>query len=269
MISFTGISTKQTAEGIAHKGSNRLHAVSVAALAIFTKVFDKVLASGTLFAASPLFLLIALAIKLNTKGGIFYSGTRLGKGKKEFTLYKFRTLPADFQQRNGARLVSSNDSLSPFFRFLRDSRLDELPQLWNVLRGDMNFVGPRPERLEVYEEKCQYIKNYDLRFEVRPGLIGYTQLFTPHGTPKRMRVLIDNRFIRKQRTQSFDPLCLYALPLLLKNALVRAYSTVRSIALARIYRQCNDERREERAGHKNASVFFVTESLGEKKKIWW
>jgi lipopolysaccharide/colanic/teichoic acid biosynthesis glycosyltransferase len=236
------------------------------AVTTFSRVFDKLLALWLLIITSPLFLLIPLAVKASSRGTVFYSGTRLGKGKKTFMMYKFRTLPEDFQQKNGAKLVCSKDRISPFFRFLRDSRLDELPQLWNVIRGDMNFIGPRPERTEVYEEKCRHIKNYDIRFEIRPGLIGYSQLFTPHSTPKRMRVLFDNRFITKSRTPHFDPLCLYALPMLLRNMLDRALPSVRNIVQTRILLKFNEKRKEgERIRQQNASVYSVTGSHSKRK----
>ncbi|MDQ7032935.1 MAG: sugar transferase [Desulfonauticus sp.] len=160
-------------------------------------LFNKCFAFILMLVGLPLFLIIALIIKFKDRGPIFYKGIRLGKDKVPFVMYKFRTLPVGAQSRIGARLLSPKDfQLSWFSKFLRETRLDELPQLFNILKGDMDFVGPRPIRPEIYEKYCKHIPNYDLRFVVRPGLIGYSQLFTPHSAPKKLRAIIDNRLIR-------------------------------------------------------------------------
>ena len=103
-------------------------------------------------------------------------------------MYKFRTLPVGAQKKIGSKLLSFRHCKLPFFsKFLRDTRLDELPQLFNIMKGEMDFLGPRPLRPEIYDHMCKGITNYDLRFNVRPGLVGYSQLFTPHSSPKRIR----------------------------------------------------------------------------------
>ena len=122
----------------------------------------------------------------------------MGKDKKLFNMYKFRTLPVGAQQKIGAELLAPTTMALPrYIRIIRDTRLDELPQLFNVLRGDMNFIGPRPERPEIYESKCRDIPGYEARFRVKPGLIGYAQLFTPHSAPKRIRSFIDGKLIEQ------------------------------------------------------------------------
>ena len=153
----------------------------------------------------PLFIGLGLVIKCSDGGPVFYRGTRLGLRKRPFFMYKFRTLPVGSQQNLGPMLVSSSTiRLNPLVRFLRDVRLDELPQLFNILKGDMDFVGPRPIRPEVYAAACRNIPDFDRRFAVRPGLIGFSQLFTPHSTPKRLRSIIDNRFLYMNRSFSWD-----------------------------------------------------------------
>jgi lipopolysaccharide/colanic/teichoic acid biosynthesis glycosyltransferase len=164
-----------------------------------------VLVALFLFAfALPACIFISLVSRIKLGKPIFYKGDRLGKDKKIFSIYKFRTLPDNAQKDViGAELLSDKHNLTtPFTEFLRDTRLDELPQLWNVIKGDMSFIGPRPERPEIYDKLCKEIPNYDKRFLVKPGLLGYSQLFTPHGTPKKLRTLVDNSYISHQTTST-------------------------------------------------------------------
>lgn len=151
---------------------------------IVIPLFNKILASLFLIIGLPVFLIIALIIKLKYGGPVFYKGIRLGMHKKPYVMYKFRTLPVGAQAILGAKEFSLKEFRLPWFsRFLRDSRLDELPQLFNILKGEMDFLGPRPLRPEIYEAYCKHIPNYDVRFLVRPGLIGFSQLCTPPQCP--------------------------------------------------------------------------------------
>ena len=153
-----------------------------------------------LLLCAPLIALIALAIRLTAGSPVLYRGTRLGRDKRPFQMLKLRTLRLGAEQVTRGELVSERHNLTiRGGRFLRDTRLDELPQLWNIVRGEMSFVGPRPERPEVLVTKCLGIPGYEQRFAVRPGLIGVSQLFTPHGTPKCYRTLLDNAVIRKEK----------------------------------------------------------------------
>lgn len=170
-----------------------------------TFAFNVTLALFFLVAGLPVFVTIALIIAMRNEGPVFYTGERFGLNKKMFVMYKFRTLPVGTQQKIGAELFNPRHQKLPFFcKFLRDTRLDELPQLFNILKGEMDFIGPRPLRPEVYRKHCSSIAGYDLRFEVRPGLIGYSQLFTPHSSPKRIRALIDNRSVGMKRSLGWD-----------------------------------------------------------------
>jgi lipopolysaccharide/colanic/teichoic acid biosynthesis glycosyltransferase len=161
-------------------------------------VVERGVALGLLVLSAPIIALIALYIRVTAGSPVFYGGKRLGLGKRPFQMLKLRTLRVGANQVTGGEMLGNRHELAiRGGRFLRDTRLDELPQLWNIVRGDMSFVGPRPERPEVMAAKCHGIAGYERRFEVRPGLIGISQLFTPHGTPKRYRTLIDNRLIRR------------------------------------------------------------------------
>ncbi len=169
------------------------------------RIFSIILALALIIAAAPFFVIIAAAIRLQSGSPVFYKGKRLGLNKKLYTMYKFRTLQPEAEKIVGARTLSPRHGLvTPIGKFLRDTRLDELPQLFNVIKGDMDFVGPRPERPIIYEKICKNIKGYDLRFTVKPGLIGYSQLFTPHSSPKALRTLIDNCFLKKKQKFAWD-----------------------------------------------------------------
>ena len=159
---------------------------------------DRAIVAVILLITAPVSIILAVLIKLQDGGPIFYKGLRYGLGKKEFNMYKFRTLVPDAESKIGARLLKPGMGFeTPIGSFLRDTRLDELPQLINVFKGDMALIGPRPERPVVYEKMCRDIPGYDLRFKVKPGVIGYSQLFTPHSASKRMRAKIDNFYIKR------------------------------------------------------------------------
>jgi exopolysaccharide biosynthesis polyprenyl glycosylphosphotransferase len=124
----------------------------------------------------PLFPLIALAIKLDSPGSVLYSQTRVGLGGKTFRIYKFRTMRQD-AEKDGAKWAQARDPrITRIGNLMRLTRFDELPQLWNVLRGEMAVVGPRPERPEFTETLAAEIPGYDLRHTVKPGLTGWAQV---------------------------------------------------------------------------------------------
>jgi exopolysaccharide biosynthesis polyprenyl glycosylphosphotransferase len=124
----------------------------------------------------PLFPLIALAIKLDSRGPVLYSQTRVGLGGKSFRIFKFRTMRQD-AEANGAVWAQERDPrITRVGRFMRLTRVDELPQIWNVIRGEMAVVGPRPERPEFTDILAHEIPGYDLRHTVKPGLTGWAQV---------------------------------------------------------------------------------------------
>ncbi len=146
------------------------------------RVFSVIVSLLGLILALPLFPLIMLAIRLDSKGPVFYTQTRVGKSGRVFKVVKFRTMAQDAEAANGAQWAGNNDPrVTRVGKFLRSSRLDEIPQLWCVLRGDMGFVGPRPERPEFVEWLSEEIPYYGMRHMVRPGLTGWAQIKYKYG----------------------------------------------------------------------------------------
>ena len=169
----------------------------------------------------------------------------------------------------GARLFPPKQKLTtPLGKFLRDTRLDELPQLFNILKGDMDFIGPRPERPAIYEELCKHIRGYDKRFTVTPGLIGYSQLFTPHNTPKRIRAMIDNRFINKKHALLGDlGIVLYTIILVLQKTCQKVSAfLLQDVTKIIIFRKYKEKRFSPRVQPRDVTV-YLGRSFGDAESI--
>ena len=146
------------------------------------RLVDLVISLTLLAVMLPFIILTALAVFLETGRPILYSQTRIGMLGKEFKIYKFRSMRQDAEKDGKARWAQANDNrITRVGAFIRNTRLDELPQLWNVIKGEMSIVGPRPERPEFVSELKEKIPFYDTRHYVKPGLMGWAQLKYPYG----------------------------------------------------------------------------------------
>lgn len=150
-------------------------------LLIARRILSIMISSIGLALCLPILPFVILAVRLSSPGPILFSQVRLGLGGRPFTIYKFRTMRQD-AEANGAQWATKNDSrITRVGRLMRKTRLDEIPQLWNILRGDMGFVGPRPERPEFVQWLMKEIPYYGLRHMIRPGLTGWAQVRYQYG----------------------------------------------------------------------------------------
>ena len=160
------------------------------------RVFDVALAAVLFVVTLPVMLLVALAVRLTSRGPVLFRQERLGKDRRPFTMLKVRTMRVGAEAATGPVLATTNDPRVTWLgRWLRAARLDELPQLWNVLRGDMSFVGPRPERPEFVFVFERDIHGYVERFKVRPGLTGYAQVNGEYHTSAATKLKYDLAYI--------------------------------------------------------------------------
>ena len=145
------------------------------------RALDVLISLLLLIPAAPIMLITAIVVRLESPGPVIYKQDRVGLFEKEFTVYKFRSMRAD-AEKNGAVWASAHDArVTTFGKFIRKVRIDELPQIWNILKGDMSFIGPRPERMAFVTKLKETIPYYSLRHTVKPGLTGWAQVCYPYG----------------------------------------------------------------------------------------
>jgi exopolysaccharide biosynthesis polyprenyl glycosylphosphotransferase len=181
--SFERANQKIWIEGLSREQLIFADGFSVSKTYLATKrALDIVLSTTLLIVTAPVMAIIAAAIKLDSPGPAVFSQERIGYLGRRFIVHKFRSMRQDAERQTGPVWASENDNrITRIGGFLRKCRLDELPQLWNVLRGEMSFIGPRPERpyfVDVLKEKISY---FDLRHYVKPGITGWAQVMYPYG----------------------------------------------------------------------------------------
>jgi len=165
---------------------------------LIKRVMDLILLTIIAIPAVPIMLVASLIIKLQDGGKVFYTQTRCTRGGKEFKIYKFRSMVENAEKDGVARLATSKDQrITPFGKFIRATRIDELPQLINVLRGEMSFVGPRPERPEIMKDYEKQLPEFQYRLKVKAGLTGYAQVYGKYNTTPYDKLKLDLFYIEQ------------------------------------------------------------------------
>lgn len=160
------------------------------------RAFDIFLSAFGLILLSPLMILVSMAIFLYDRGPVFYRQARYTKGGRIFKILKFRSMVPDAEKDGVARLAADKDDrITPIGRFIRATRLDELPQFFNILSGDMSFVGPRPERPEIADEYIKELPEFAFRLKVKAGLTGYAQIYGKYNTTSYDKLKLDMIYV--------------------------------------------------------------------------
>ena len=163
---------------------------------IIKRTIDLVCAILLVIITSPIMLISALVIKLSDGGPVFYKQVRCTLNNKEFHIIKFRSMRVDAEKDGVARQASKGDPrITPFGRFIRTVRIDELPQLFNIIKGDMSFIGPRPERPEIIKQYIEDMPEFAFRTKVKAGLAGYAQVYGKYNTTPYDKLKLDLTYI--------------------------------------------------------------------------
>ena len=189
------------------KGSDELHLFDTPVLLIreyaikiekraIKRLIDIVVSLVAIIVFSPIMLVTAIVVKLYDGGPVLYKQVRCTIGRKEFKIMKFRSMRVDAEKDGVARLASKNDSrITPVGKFIRKCRIDELPQLFNILVGDMSFIGPRPERPEIIAQYLEEMPEFAFRMKVKAGLAGYAQVYGKYNTTPYDKLKLDLTYI--------------------------------------------------------------------------
>ncbi len=160
------------------------------------RTIDVVCSSLLILVTSPIMLITAIIIKLYDRGPILYKQVRCTQGQKEFKILKFRSMRTDAEKDGVARLAQKNDSrITPIGKVIRKCRIDELPQLFNILKGEMSFIGPRPERPEIIAQYMEIMPEFQYRMKVKAGLAGFAQVYGKYNTSPYDKLKLDLTYI--------------------------------------------------------------------------
>lgn len=165
---------------------------------IIKRFMDILLSLLGIILTSPVMLVTAIAIKAHDKGPVIFSQERCTKNRKVFRIYKFRSMRVDAEKDGVARLAQENDDrITKVGHFIRKTRIDELPQFFNILKGDMSLVGPRPERPEIIEEYCERFPEFVYRMKTKAGLTGYAQVYGKYNTTAYDKLKLDLFYVQR------------------------------------------------------------------------
>lgn len=210
------------------KGSEQLHLFDTPILLvreyaltveqrIAKRVIDIVCALILTVLTSPIMLITAVCIKCYDRGPVFYRQVRCTIGGREFGIMKFRSMRVDAEKDGVARLAARNDDrITPIGKFIRAVRIDELPQLFNILKGDMSFIGPRPERPEIIKQYVEEMPEFIFRMKVKAGLAGYAQVYGKYNTTPYDKLKLDLSYIENYSVWLDLKLMLLTLKILIK-----------------------------------------------------
>ena len=187
--------------------------------AFIKRTFDIVSSGVALIFLSPLMLVTALVIFLYDRHSPFYKQVRLTKNGKKFNILKFRSMRIDAEKDGVARLSSgdNDDRITPVGKIIRKCRLDELPQLINIFKGDMSVVGPRPERPEIAEQYYRVMPEFKLRLQVKAGLTGYAQVYGKYNTDPYEKLEFDLLYINQMNMITDIQLCFATFSILFSS----------------------------------------------------
>jgi len=181
------------------------------------RIFDILLSVLLIILTSPFMLITAIIIKLYDGGPVLYKQVRCTAGSKEFKILKFRSMKVDAEKDGVARLASKNDSrITPIGKFIRAVRIDELPQLFNILVGEMSFIGPRPERPEIIAQYVEEMPEFVFRMKMKAGLAGYAQVYGKYNTTPYDKLKLDLTYIENYSIWLDIKLMLLTLKILVK-----------------------------------------------------
>jgi len=184
----------------------------------FKRVMDIVLSIFLLALSWPVMLVTAVCIKLDDGGPVFYHQTRCSRDGKPFEIYKFRSMVVDAERGGAVLAKEGDDRITAVGKTIRSLRIDELPQLFNILKGDMSFVGPRPERPEIMEEYCAEMPEFMFRTRVKAGLTGYAQVYGKYNTTPYDKLKLDLFYIENYSFWADCKLILMTVKTILKKS---------------------------------------------------
>lgn len=200
---------------------------------ILKRLFDIVSSALGLIVLSPLFLVVAVIIKASDKGPVFYKQERLTKDGKRFMIHKFRSMRVDAEKDGIPRLSSGvyDDRITPVGRFIRRYRIDELPQLFDILTGNLSVVGPRPERPEIAEEYMKEMPEFQLRLQAKAGLTGYAQIYGKYNTTPYDKLQLDLMYIAHPSFAEDIRICFATIRILFKPSSTEGVAAGQTTAL--------------------------------------
>lgn len=210
--------------------------------AFFKRGMDIFLAAVALLVTLPFMAVTALAVKIQDGGPVIYKQKRLTINNKEFYVYKFRSMWVDAEKDGVARLARDGDSrITPVGNFIRKVRLDELPQLFNILKGDMSIVGPRPERPEIARQYEDEMPEFSYRLRVKAGLTGYAQIFGKYNTTPYDKLKLDLHYIQNYSLMLDVKLMVQTVKILFMKESTQGIAAGQTTATLQICKNINGE----------------------------